>query len=138
MPTRARTRNRRAPGPLVLWAVLSLVVVAGLSALVKLDAVPLERVDTALGTGPEAWTFAHPVVSNFLIGVQYAFGTVAMTVYTAVVALALYLRKHTRAAVWTVGVMVGAALTTTALKQLFQRDRPVWQDAIEHVSSRSF
>lgn len=123
---------------LTLWAVLSLALVAVLSWLVKVDVQALDEVDRAVGTGPEAWSRAHSGAVGVLHAIEFAFGTVPLTIYTIVTAVVLTLRSHRRAAVWTVGVMLGASLTTYFLKRFFQRGRPVWDDPISTLDSFSF
>ncbi len=128
-----RTRTRLLAG-----ALLSLLVLAVLTVLVLAYVPRLDHVDNALGKGPEGWTFVHQRVVDVLLAVEVAFGTVAMTIYTAVAAAALALRKHGRAALWTVVVMLGASLTTWAMKTTLERKRPTWIDPIQTLSSYSF
>ena len=80
----------------------------------------------------------HPAAQQFFLFVEAAFGTVAMTIYTVVAAALLAWRKHVRAAVWTVGVMLAAALTTWGIKGLLARKRPVWEEPITTLTSFSF
>ena len=76
----------------------------------------LDALDNDLGSGPQGWTYRHPAAQQFFLFVEVAFSTVPMTIYTVVTAALLVWRKHVRAAVWTVGVMLAAALTTYFLK----------------------
>jgi YegS/Rv2252/BmrU family lipid kinase len=119
-------------------AVLCLLLVAALAVVVKTYVPHLDQLDGSLGHGPERWSFGHPGAVRFLLLVQLLFGTVAMTVYTGVTAAALAVRRHFRAAVWTVGVMLGASLTTYLIKTSMHRKRPVWIDPIETLRSFSF
>jgi YegS/Rv2252/BmrU family lipid kinase len=128
----------RPRGPLLAGAVVSLLVVVVLSAMVALDTPGLDLFDSSLGLSPEEWTFGHPWAQNVLLGVEWAFDTGPMTVATIAVAALLLWRRHPRAAAWTVGVMLGASLTTYLLKRLFQRDRPVWEDPIQHLTTYAF
>ena len=127
------SRNR-----IVSVTVLCLLVVVALTVLYKTDVHWLDRVDTGLGTGPEGWTYRHPGVQTFLRIVEAVFTTLPMTVYTLVAAGLLARGRHTRAAVWTVGVMLAASLTTFLLKGFLQRKRPVWPDPVETPTSFSF
>ncbi|MGH3445236.1 MAG: diacylglycerol kinase family protein, partial [Nocardioidaceae bacterium] len=45
---------------------------------------------------------------------------------------------YRRAAIWTVATMVVVSLSTTGLKLLFHRQRPVWQDPVQTLRSYSF
>ncbi|HET7385515.1 MAG TPA: phosphatase PAP2 family protein [Nocardioidaceae bacterium] len=129
----ARTRSR-----LVLGAVLAVLVLAAACALVGLDLRTLSGFDTRLGTAPQSWTLRSPAATAFFLGVEEAFGTYAMAGYTVVAALLLSLRRHYRAAIWTVAVMVLTSLSTTGLKLAFHRQRPVWQDPVQTLRSYSF
>jgi YegS/Rv2252/BmrU family lipid kinase len=129
----ARLRRR-----LSALALLCLTVLVALSLLVRLDVGRLDSFDGAVGGQPEGWTFGHPAVVDLLVAIEHAFGTVPLTVLTVFTAVALYLRKHVRAALWTVGVMLAASLTTYFLKRYFQRDRPVWDDPIHQISGFAF
>jgi YegS/Rv2252/BmrU family lipid kinase len=77
-------------------------------------------------------------VQTFLRIVATVFTTVPMTAYTLVAAGLLARGRHTRAAVWTVGVMLAASLTTYLLKGLLHRKRPVWRNPVETLTSFSF
>jgi YegS/Rv2252/BmrU family lipid kinase len=119
-------------------AVLCLVVLVVLTVLYKAELRSLDRVDNELGTGPQRWTNRHQAAEDFFLFVQWASGTVPMTLYTTVLAITLILRRHVRAGVWVVVVMLGASLTTYALKGLLQRRRPVWPDPVTTLSTFSF
>jgi YegS/Rv2252/BmrU family lipid kinase len=130
-PTSSRHR-------MLAGAMLCVLVVAALTVLYKADLRGLDGVDNDLGAGPQGWTYRHHAAQHFLLFVEVAFGTVPMSVYTAITAGVLAARKHTRAAVWTVGVMLAASLTTYFLKGLLQRRRPVWPDPVTTLTSFSF
>ena len=129
--TRLRTR-------LLVWAVLSLLVLVSLSVLVKLDVAGLRTFDGAVGRYPEAWVFDQPLLVDVLLVIAHAFGTLPLTALTGVAAVALFVRGHRRAAAWSVGVMLAAALTTTLLKRFFERARPVWDDPVTILDSYAF
>ncbi len=129
------TRNRYR---LLGGALLCLLVVVLLATLYEVDVSQLDAFDQDLGTGPQAWTYQHPAAQQFFLFVEAAFSTVAMTIYTVVTAALLAWRKHGRAAVWTVGVMLAAALTTWGIKVLLARKRPVWEEPITTLTSFSF
>lgn len=78
------------------------------------------------GESARAWATDVDWLHTVLLWVEAVFGTIAMTIYTVVLAGLLF-RKHRRAAYFTVGVMLATSLTTTLLKILTDRDRPPWQ-----------
>ncbi|NUR06959.1 MAG: phosphatase PAP2 family protein [Nocardioidaceae bacterium] len=128
-----RARNRLLAG-----ALLCVVVFVAITVLYETDLRGLDRVDRDLGTWPQHWTFDHRAATRFLLFVELVFGTLWMAAYTAVAAGLLTWRRHVRAAVWTVGVMLCAGLTTFLLKGLLHRKRPVWPDPVTTLSSFSF
>ncbi|WP_240755905.1 diacylglycerol kinase family protein [Nocardioides iriomotensis] len=130
------TFTRRTRRAMTVWAVLCAVVVVSLAVLVKLDR--LDVVDSDVGVVAFDWTSAQTWLVGVLLFIDHAFGTVAMTVYTAIAAVALWTRKHRRPAYWTVGVMLAASLTTTGLKNLIDRERPVWEQPLHLLQSYSF
>jgi YegS/Rv2252/BmrU family lipid kinase len=50
----------------------------------------------------------------------------------------LVVRRHVRAGVWVVAVMLGASLTTYFLKGVLERRRPVWPNPVTTLSTFSF
>ncbi len=128
-------RARRLMGG---WALVSALVVVAMCVLVTADLTQVDEVDGSVGGDIYRWSALQTWLLAALLFVEAAFGTVAMTTYTAVTAVLLVLRKHRRAAIWTIVVMSGASLTTTVLKQTIGRSRPVWQDPIHVLDSYSF
>ena len=129
------TRNRYA---LLAGALLCLLVVVVIAVVYKTDVTVLDGLDNNLESGPQAWTARQPGATSFLLVVETVFGTVPMTVYTAIAAGLLAWRKHVRAALWTIGVMLAASLTTYFVKGTLQRKRPVWPDPVTTLTSFSF
>ncbi len=129
------TRARRR---LLTGAALCLVVFVAITVVYTTDVRGLDSVDTAIGTDPQRWTFDNRGAADFFLFVQWLFGTVQMTVLTAVTAALLLWRGHVRAAWWTVGVMLVAGLTTYFVKGVAHRKRPVWPDPVATLSSFSF
>jgi YegS/Rv2252/BmrU family lipid kinase len=134
----ASARSRTAQRNLLIGAGTCLAVLVVLSTLVAFEHAGLDAFDTWFGRPPQAWTVEHHTARTVLEGVELVFDTPAMTVYTAVVVLALWLRRHRRAAYWVVAVMLGSALTTYVLKRVFERDRPVWDQPVHHLSTYAF
>jgi YegS/Rv2252/BmrU family lipid kinase len=133
VPVRTLSRPR-----LLIGAASSLLVLAVLAAMVRFRWDGLDSADGAVGDGAEAWTGRHDLAYTVLHGIEVAFGTVPLAVATAVVVLLLLLRRHTRAALWTAGVMLAASTTVYVLKRLLQRDRPVWDDPIHTIDGYAF
>ncbi len=131
MPFSARSRR-----VLWTWAVLCALLVAVLAVLVEYDA--LGTVDEEVGDTAYRWAASRDGVVRALLVVEAAFGTLALTLYTAVGAALLFLRGHRRPAGWAVGVMLGASLTTYVMKRLVERDRPVQEDPLRVLDSFSF
>ncbi len=119
-------------------ALLSLLVVVALTVLYKADLHGLDGLDNKLESGPQGWTFRHPAAQHFFLVVAVVFTTLPMTVYTLIAAGILASRKQVRAALWTVGVMLAASLTTFLAKGVLQRKRPVWTDPVTTLTSYSF
>ncbi|CAN5129258.1 hypothetical protein BH18ACT9_BH18ACT9_07710 [soil metagenome] len=128
----------RARRLMTLWALLCVGVVAGLSFLVHFELTSLDRVDGGFGASVYGWSVTQGWIVRVLIWVEAAFSTIALTAYTLVTAALLTARKHRRAALWTLLVMSGAALTTTVLKGVFDRSRPVWENPVQTLDSFSF
>jgi YegS/Rv2252/BmrU family lipid kinase len=120
------------------WAVVCLLVVLVLAVLYKTNVRELDTLDGDLGSGPQAWTYRHAGAQHFFLFVEAVFATIPMTVYTLLTAGLLAFRRHVRAAVWTVGVMLVASLTTYFLKGVLRRRRPVWDDPVTTLTSFSF
>jgi YegS/Rv2252/BmrU family lipid kinase len=106
-----------------LCALLAVAFKQEWSVIVELDDASREwrewAADTSWMTDPLRW-------------VEVAFGTVGMTVYTTVLAVAMFAKGYRRAAVFVVGVMITTAVTTTLLKVWLDRARPLWQ-SVEHL-----
>ncbi|MGI8899358.1 MAG: diacylglycerol kinase family protein [Nocardioides sp.] len=130
--------TRRARRLMTLWAVLCAAVVITFCVLVAVDLNDLDRFDGGLGASVYYWSVTQPALVRVLLWVEAAFGTIAMTAYTLLAAALLTARKHRRAAIWTIVVMSGAALSTTLLKQLLDRARPIWEDPVQTLDSFSF
>ncbi len=122
----------------VTWGVLCLVAFGVLAGLVWAAWSPLLDLDDAVGRAPESYTRDHHGVYLFWRYLALATGTVPEAVLTVLVAAALLWKGYRRAAIWTVGVMVTVGLATTTLKQLIGRDRPVFDDPVQVLSSYSF
>ncbi len=119
------------------WAGLSAVLFGVFAILVTRDRAPLDTFDVE-GRRLEDWADDSPFVVDLLRLVEVAFGTVGMTILTVVLAVALFVRGHRRAALLAVVVMTVTALATSGLKLWLSRDRPDWQDTLGLHKSFSF
>ena len=127
------TRTRRL---FLAWGSASTAVCLALCALALRHPEILDRWDHVLQLGPDAWRAGSPWVERPLVGISYAFGTVASAVATAVVAGVLVVRRLGRAAAYVVVVMAGTSLVTSVLKHYVDLGRPVVpHPIIEYASS---
>ncbi|WP_343997137.1 phosphatase PAP2 family protein, partial [Nocardioides furvisabuli] len=126
------SRNRS-----LAWALLSGGLFAVLAYLVTRDRSPLDAFDVE-GRRLAEWADDHAVLVDTLRVVETAFGTIGMTILTAVLALWLVVRLQRWAAVLAVVVMSATAVATTGLKNGLGRDRPDWQDALNTHTNFSF
>ncbi len=111
---------------LLLWAFACVGLFAVLAVGVETEWAWLVDLDDRGGSA-RTWATDEEWLSRPLRVVELGFNTVALTVYTVALALAMFLRGHRRAAYLTVGVMLATSLTTTGLKLFFGRERPAWQ-----------
>lgn len=123
---------------LVLVALVCAGVVAALAGLVVAQWSPLLRLDHAIGRPAEAFTLRHGGLTRGLLWVETAFGTLGTAVYVAVLVVTVWRRGDGRLARWLVLVTVTTAASTTALKVLVHRDRPVWVDPVQTLTTFSY
>jgi YegS/Rv2252/BmrU family lipid kinase len=119
------------------WAGLCAGLFLLLAFLVHLQRAPLNGLDD-LGRTSEHWARGSARLVSVLRGIETAFATIGMTIWTTLLAVPLLVRKHRRAAIFTVVVMISASLLTTAVKLQYGRARPTWQDPIGRLLSKSF
>lgn len=119
------------------WSAACFALLGLLTSLVTRDSSPLDAVDL-WGRNAEDWADDLPFLTVLLRGIEHLFGTVGMTVITVITAALLAWKKHTRAALFTLGVMIVTALVTTAVKVSIGRVRPEWQDTIQFLESKAF
>ena len=108
---------------LLSWAAACFVVFALLALAVSGGWGPLSGLDDR-GEPLRAWALDVDWLEGPLRVVEAALGTIAMTALTIVLAVAMFVRGHRRAAVYAVVVMSVTALATTGLKLLIARERP--------------
>ncbi|WP_435768995.1 YegS/Rv2252/BmrU family lipid kinase [Nocardioides sp. SYSU DS0651] len=127
-------RPRRTP---LLAALICLALFAALATAVATEWSWLVDVDDR-GRPTTTWAADEPWLRLPLRVVEVAFGTIGMTVLTAVLAGFMFAKGHRRAAVLTVAVMATAALATYGLKVVVGRGRPIWQDPDYFLHSNAF
>lgn len=122
---------RRTP---LIWGIACLVGVIVLAVGIASEWAWLVRLDDR-GESALAWAVDDRDLRAALRAVEVAFGTWAMTAYTAVLAGVMLLKGHRRAAILIVAVMITSALAFVSIKALMDRERPDWQDLTHlHVS----
>ncbi|MDN4172080.1 diacylglycerol kinase family protein [Nocardioides sp. SOB77] len=127
-------RPRVAP---LAWAVVCFVLLALLGLGVVQGWGPLAAFDDR-GDPARDWAVDAGWLDGPLRWVEAAFATVGMTVLTVVVAAAMFVKKHVRAAAYVVAVMAATSLATTGVKLWVGRDRPEWQLTEALLSTKSF
>ncbi|MGB0099166.1 MAG: diacylglycerol kinase family protein [Nocardioides sp.] len=121
---------------LLSWAALCLALFVLLGLGIGAEWAWLVDLDNR-GESARAWATDSDWLHDVLRVVEIAFGTIAMTVYTIVLAAAL-LRRHQRAAFFTAGVMIVTATSTALLKGAFDRERPPWQNPEALLSNGAY
>ena len=126
------------PRPWILaWAGVCAALVAVLGLLVGLDRAPLGSFDD-VGRSGESWARDHDGLVHLLRWVETGFATLGILVLTLLLVVPLWVRKHHRAAIYAVLVVLSTTLLYTWIKVLYGRSRPSWQDPVGHLASRSF
>ncbi len=113
------------------------LVVAAFAIMVTQDRSPLDSFDR-WGMRAEDWADGDPPLIRLLRGIELAFATIGMIVWTTLLAVVLVVRRRWRAAAFVVTVMTGTSLLTTAIKLAVGRARPEWQDPVDQLTSKSF
>jgi YegS/Rv2252/BmrU family lipid kinase len=119
------------------WALLCFALFAVVAVLVTHDWGPLTSVDNR-GDPLEKWAVHAPWLRRPLLLIELTFATVGMIVQTAVLAGLMLLRKHRRAAIFAVVVMLSTSLLTTLIKVSIGRGRPPWQNTDGLLKTQSF
>jgi YegS/Rv2252/BmrU family lipid kinase len=121
----------------LVWAGVCAALFLLLAFLVHLSRAPLNGLDD-LGRTAEHWASARSWTDPPLQTIETAFATLGMTVWTVLIAVPLLVRKHRRAAIFAVAVMVTTSLLTTGVKLQYGRSRPTWQQPVHKLVSKSF
>ena len=121
-----------------LWTIALAAAFTLLAALVAQRAQGILTWDADLGRGPYDFTREHDWARHLFLGIGHATAFWPMAGLTVLAAGLLVTRNHRRAAIWTVLTMGGTALAATLLKLTVNRDRPLWDDPIQVLTSSSF
>ena len=120
------------------WSALCFALFAVIAVLVHTTWSPLMQLDRELGAWPESFTSDHHGLYLFWRYLAIATTTLPKALATVVVAVALEAKGHRRAAIWTIGVMSSVGIATTVIKHLVARERPVWDDPLQGLTTYSF
>ena len=104
------------------WAVLAGALFIVLAFLVTQDRAPLDAFDVE-GRGLEDWADDSAGLVHALRVIEVAFGTIGMTILSALLAVVLFVRRQRWAALVVAVVMAVTSLATTGLKTWLGRDR---------------
>ena len=118
-------------------AVACLLVVAAFGLIVTQDRSPLDSFDR-WGMRAEDWADDDAPLIRMLRGIEVAFATIGMIIWTTLLTIGLLAFRRVRAAVFVVVVMISTSLLTTVVKLWLGRARPEWQDSVDQLTSKSF
>ena len=119
------------------WALLCFALFTVIAVLVHTGWGPVTSLDNR-GDPAEGWAVQEHWLRAPLRAIEAAFGTIGMIILTALLAGAMLARKHHRAALFAIGVMLTTSLLTTLLKVQIGRGRPPWQLHSGLLTTHSF
>ena len=119
------------------WALLCFALFAVVAVLVTHDWGPVTSLDQR-GGSLERWSVDEHWLRQPLRLIEIVFATYGMIVLTAILAAAMLWRKHRRAALFAICVMLATSLVTTVLKLQIGRGRPPWQNPDGLLKTQSF
>ncbi|GCD90062.1 diacylglycerol kinase family protein [Nocardioides sp. LS1] len=119
------------------WALACFAAFSLIAIAVTQGWGPLDSFDDR-GKGLESWSVDTTWIRQPLKVIEVCFATWGMTVLTTILAGAMLLKRHRRAAIFAVVIMVSTSLLTTFLKSQFGRVRPPWQNPQGLLHSQSF
>ncbi|GAA3664594.1 hypothetical protein GCM10022237_25850 [Nocardioides ginsengisoli] len=127
-------RPRRTP---LLASLILLVLFVGVALAVAADVSWLTTLDDS-GRAARDWAADQGWLAHPLRAIELGAGTAGMTATVVVLAVAMLIKGHRRAAVLVVAVMSATALLTYLSKVFVGRGRPVWQDPQYFLHSNAF
>jgi len=119
------------------WSLLCLALFGVLALGVWQDWSWLAEVDRWGRTADDA-VDDHGWPWQVLRAIELAFGTVGIAVYSALLAIGMYVKGHTRAWALIIVVTVTTFLVTHGTKLLVGRDRPSWQNTQLSLESHAY
>ncbi|MFT3873476.1 MAG: diacylglycerol kinase family protein [Nocardioides sp.] len=112
-----------------LFLVLALLISNGVGVVSSID---------ELGRSASDWARDVRGLDQVLLVVEFCFDTLMMAIYTALLAGALSIKHHVRAAVFVVAVMAVDGVANALLKQLWGVDRPEWQHTVRALHTHAY
>ncbi len=90
------------------------------------------------GDGAQEWAVDDSGLRDVLRVIEDLFNTIGMIIWTSILAIAMLVKNHRRAAMFAAVVMLACWGATTALKAVVGRDRPEWQTPVDLLDSGSY
>ena len=90
------------------------------------------------GDGARDWAVDDAGLRDVLRVIEDLFNTIGMIIWTSILAIAMLVKNHRRAAMFAAVVMLACWGATTALKAVVGRDRPEWQTPVDLLDSGSY
>lgn len=104
--------------------VVALLVLAGLTYAVAVDATWVVDLDVTVGEPIAAWTERHAAVEQVALGIHAGFRSLLTLAYGLVLAAVVAWKGFPRPATWIVAVSAVTFVATMAMKAAVGRDRP--------------
>lgn len=134
-PTTRAVTARRAQS----WVlVASALVFSALAVAVAVRWHPVLRIDRSAVNTMDGWSAAHPPLRSFWVGVSTVLQPLVWQVASAALALWLFVRRHVRHAAAVVIAVAGATATSSVVKAIIERPRPVPAHVVAHAAGWSF
>jgi YegS/Rv2252/BmrU family lipid kinase len=119
------------------WAAVCLVLFALLAIGVDQNWGPVRELDD-WGESADRWADDQGWLDVPLRWVEVIFGGYGKWVIVGLIAVIMAWKGHRRAAIFSIGVMAATTISTTALKNVFGRNRPIWQDPDHLLATHAF
>ena len=122
-----------------IWGIaLPALVLIALTVAVVADWQPLLDTDRRIADWSYDASVGHERWLDLLRTLAQVSQPTVLRALAVVLAALLLLRRHVRIAIWLVLVTVLQLLTAPTAKVLFDRDRPLWEEALDEASGFSF
>lgn len=128
------------PRDIRFWTAIAVLVSASIAFALIASSVATRAPILKQDLQVSVWLHTHgsPVFTAFLIAVTQLHSPVGMTIIAALFGVMLWRHGHHY---WTLSLALavpGGMLINTAIKLIFNRDRPTWDDPLLTLSSASF